>query len=220
MTTRLAGHDKLPRKIRAGLLMEQLIAVMQDRMDPYECRVAAQKAGFRVLGNGSFGMAVQGADEDIVIKVAYKADEDGYPAFAEWAKTQDHPNLIRVYHTYWHSPSVFMAAVEVLSPEPFMFDNRGDFNEYDFNSLQDWSHNPTSLAPPGLEFYRPVAELMCTVRDLYGDDYHIDMHGGNFLMRPDCGTMVMSDPISTARNLSYNQPAPAAEQLIFNFEGV
>lgn len=196
----------LSKKIRSGLLMEQVIAALPQGRELGGWQVAdcAKAAGFRVLGNGAFGAAVMGADPDIVIKVCARVESDSYPVFAEWAADNSHPNLVQIYHTYWNEDrTLFMAALERLNPSPAIYAD-DEFGDY-LPALQYYSECGVSDRGVPLRF-RELRDLMRHVVLEFAEWGQLDMHGGNFLCRED-GTVVLTDPIGEL--YMDNRPIPA-----------
>lgn len=151
--------------------------------------------GFKCVGCGHFSLVMEHPDTpNVVYKVSFRAD-DAYSHYALWCRMAPHehaPTMLRIErHGDWH----IYAMPKYVRP-----DNKWEL----YQAIRKWaeddethaSEEDRALVPRSLRMF------IISMREYFRNVCPLDLHDENFMMCPDTGRVIITDPVSfnTRRN--------------------
>lgn len=177
-------YQALPIGVEVGLLLEDLLAVLDPNLEVYSTHdiiAALPHTQLAYLGNGAFGVAASAHlsnGREIVLKLAGR-DGDGYPWWAEHCKDNPAKHLPEVYYTA-QVGALHVTAMKKYAPL--------DCDQEDAVRACRWGepYQDPSLAAA-------IDNVRGMIEDLRGS---VDMHLGNYMYDPEADEIVITDPCS------------------------
>lgn len=136
-----------------------------------------EELGYSVLGNGHFGVAIEGSEVELPTNTVVKlcaSEDDSYPIWIEYCARNPHPTLPRVYDYGWAASGIFWCILpryEHVSRDEFEAVWHG-WSPGGFDRCQHWR----SI----LDDFEGLAD--------------IDIHAGNIMRDPE-GEYILTDPL-------------------------
>lgn len=163
-----------------------------------------KKKGFETLGNGYYSSVYSHPKSDRVIKVMHKTEEDGWLSYVKWAAKEGYigTHAPKVYSYKWvktkgndEQKGFGVAVMERLEKTVGMCRRREDTRF--LREAFDYAMEGNSLATQLLEQRCPgMTRFGILLKEKFAG--HLDMHGGNYMVRKD-GTLVVTDPVSSMK---------------------
>ena len=167
-----------------------------------------EKAGFRIFGNGSFGLAFQPPGREYVAKVWIHDPAYDY-AINIIKSNQSNKHLPRlIWGPRSFSPTHKIVVMEYLKPVRLerwqatcLWEMEDSFNSGRSNSFGDvWREIEKSLSrwvdnDQLLEIVQWSSDIYDTIKLFEGSSFFYDLHQGNFMQRPISGDLILIDPL-------------------------
>lgn len=202
----------LQEKTRLKHVTEQfgikLNSVHKDMISPFQSSRGfayfLKKKGFVELGKGYYSTVLSHPKSDRVIKVMNKTEEDGWLSYIRWAAKEGYTgtHAPKVYSYKWiktkgntEQTGFGVAVMERLEKTVGMCRRREDTRF--LREAFDYAMEGNSLATQLLEQRCPgMTRFGILLKEKFSG--HLDMHGGNYMVRKD-GTLVVTDPVSSMK---------------------
>jgi len=131
---------------------------------------------------------------DRVHKVAYRAAEDGWVAFAKYALENPNPHF-PTFLSFEEKGTFAVADIETLEE----MESRGGSHYSDSREIATAVSSGSAARSKQIlsRFSVDMARAVEGIRENFAEEWKVDLHSGNFMLRGD--TLVLTDPLSYRR---------------------
>jgi len=148
--------------------------------------------GWQQIGDSScYGVVFRHPDRpERVHKVAYRAHEDGWVAFAKYALANPNPHFPAIL-SFEEKGSFAVADIETLEEMPYGTHHSSDSEDVARAVRSNSSERAKSILS---RFSVEMAQAVEAIRENFTEEWKVDLHSGNFMLRGDI--LVLTDPLS------------------------